>query len=245
MKTLLLCDSLTKALELLRAVGQVDGLRVHVLVCNNGGRPRARFYVGLARQMVKAGAGGCRMLAALLCGRLRLNARHVHHPASIRWLRQQRFDVALHAMSVIYRRPLLDCFRLGVLNAHIGILPAYRGRAVMEWSLLHGDATGITTFFIDEGIDTGPRIVLREKIPVTGHQTIEAAKESLFACDARMYATALARLLQPEFVPQLQHRDEGRRYFVMSRMFQDVVTARLQQQVGDRPSPASPRRAAA
>jgi hypothetical protein len=38
----------------------------------------------------------------------------------------------LHATDVIYRTETLQAFRLGILNAHIGVLPRYRGRSVME-----------------------------------------------------------------------------------------------------------------
>src|SRR5436305_11718144 len=97
-------------------------------------------------------------------------------------------------MSVIYRRPAIEAFRLGILNAHIGLLPRYRGRSVMEWSLLNGDPTGVTTFFVDEGIDTGARIVLRQHVDVYDCPEVDDAKRYLFSLDGAMYAEALRRL---------------------------------------------------
>lgn len=138
-------------------------------------------------------------------------------------LQSLRCDVGLHAANVIYRDPIISTFRLGILNAHIGILPAYRGRSVAEWSVLQGDRTGITVFFIDGGIDTGPRIVLREFIPVTAARSVPNLKSQLFACDARLYRKALEALMAPEFQLQDHEVSKGQRYYVMSKMFAHVV----------------------
>src|SRR5207302_6906089 len=41
-------------------------------------------------------------------------------------------DLGIHAGAGLLRRPLIDAFRLGVLNAHMGLLPAYRGLNLPE-----------------------------------------------------------------------------------------------------------------
>ena len=46
---------------------------------------------------------------------------------------------------------------LGTLNVHFSLLPKYRGAAPVQWSLVHGETrTGVTLFWLDEGMDTGP-----------------------------------------------------------------------------------------
>jgi methionyl-tRNA formyltransferase len=124
---------------------------------------------------------------------------------------------------VIYRAPVISTFRLGILNAHIGILPAYRGRSVAEWSVLQGEATGVTVFFIDSGIDTGGRIVLREFISPDGNNSVKNLKKMLFGCDARLYRKALAALMSPEFQWRENDVSQGQRYYVMSKLFTNVV----------------------
>ena len=57
----------------------------------------------------------------------------------------------------LLRRDVLDAPKLGTLNAHFSLLPAYRGAAPVQWSLVRGEKrTGVTLFWLDEGIDTGP-----------------------------------------------------------------------------------------
>jgi methionyl-tRNA formyltransferase len=129
-------------------------------------------------------------------------------------------------MGVIYRAPVLGAFRLGVLNAHIGMLPEYKGRSVMEWSVLAGAPTGVTVFFMDSGIDTGSEIVIRKVIDVTRTDGAAAAKTSLFKRDGEMYRAALEALRLPR--PRVRQTNEGgRRYYVMSGLFSAVVDAVL------------------
>ena len=55
---------------------------------------------------------------------------------------------------------------LGTFNLHASLLPNYRGAAPINWAIINGETkTGVTTFFIDEKIDTGA-IILRSEIPI-------------------------------------------------------------------------------
>ncbi|MFA6029325.1 MAG: methionyl-tRNA formyltransferase [Elusimicrobiota bacterium] len=65
------------------------------------------------------------------------------------------------AVVVAYGRILsaktLAATRHGFLNVHFSLLPRWRGAAPVAWALMEGDArTGVTLFWIDEGLDTGP-----------------------------------------------------------------------------------------
>lgn len=51
----------------------------------------------------------------------------------------------------------------GTINIHASLLPAYRGAAPVQWALVRGErTTGITTFLIDRGMDTGDLLLLRD-----------------------------------------------------------------------------------
>ena len=63
--------------------------------------------------------------------------------------------------------------RLGTFNLHAALLPQYRGAAPINWAIINGDKeTGITTFFLDEDIDTG-RIILQERMPIGDDDCLE------------------------------------------------------------------------
>ena len=59
---------------------------------------------------------------------------------------------------VVWRMP-----EFGTFNLHASLLPNYRGAAPINWTIINGDTkTGVTTFFIDDKIDTGAMILSSE-----------------------------------------------------------------------------------
>lgn len=61
--------------------------------------------------------------------------------------------------------------KLGTFNLHASLLPQYRGAAPINWAVINGDVrTGVTTFFIDEKIDTGA-MILREETSIGDNET--------------------------------------------------------------------------
>jgi methionyl-tRNA formyltransferase len=59
----------------------------------------------------------------------------------------------------------------GGINIHASLLPKYRGSAPIQWAIIHGEPqTGLTTMFMDEGMDTGP-ILLQQTVDIPEGQT--------------------------------------------------------------------------
>lgn len=179
------------------------------------------YFRHFARWIAKAGRRDSLRLA--LAGRVVALSNALDHPKSLARLEKLKLDVGLHKSGTIYREPTINCFRLGILNSHIGILPRYRGRCVMEWSLLQGDRVGISVFFIDSGIDTGERIVLSEPVDISHCKSVAEAKQYLFDFDAVFYRRALESLRSDDIAYRINDGSESRRYYVMSRLFLDVV----------------------
>lgn len=84
--------------------------------------------------------------------------RHPREADFQHWLRDLRPDVCpVVAYGALVPRPVLEIPRLGWVNLHFSLLPAWRGAAPVQHALLHGDdVTGATTFLLEEGMDTGP-----------------------------------------------------------------------------------------
>ena len=69
--------------------------------------------------------------------------------------------------------------KLGTFNLHASLLPEYRGAAPIHWAIINGETkTGVTTFFIDDKIDTG-EIILQEEINVNAHETVGSLHDKL------------------------------------------------------------------
>lgn len=61
--------------------------------------------------------------------------------------------------------------RLGSINLHASLLPKYRGAAPINWAIIKGEkVSGITTFFLDDKVDTG-NIILQKEIPIDINDT--------------------------------------------------------------------------
>ncbi len=71
--------------------------------------------------------------------------------------------ICVVAYGKILPKELLDIPRLGCINVHGSLLPKYRGAAPIQWAVLNGDkTTGITTMYMDVGMDTGDMILKQE-----------------------------------------------------------------------------------
>ena len=68
---------------------------------------------------------------------------------------------------------------LGTFNLHASLLPQYRGAAPINWALINGETeTGVSTFFIDDKIDTG-EIILQDKTPISENENAGSLHDRL------------------------------------------------------------------
>ena len=75
---------------------------------------------------------------------------------------------------VVWRLP-----KYGTFNLHASLLPNYRGAAPINWAIINGEKqTGVTTFFIDEKIDTGA-IIQQAVTPIEAHETAGSLHDKL------------------------------------------------------------------
>ena len=75
------------------------------------------------------------------------------------------------AYGKILPKELLDIPKYGAVNVHASLLPKYRGAAPIQWAVINGEKeTGITTMFMDEGMDTGD-MILKEKESIRDDET--------------------------------------------------------------------------
>ena len=71
--------------------------------------------------------------------------------------------ICVVAYGKILPKELLEIPKLGCINVHASLLPKYRGAAPIQWAVLNGDkTTGVTTMYMDEGMDTGDMILKQE-----------------------------------------------------------------------------------
>ena len=79
--------------------------------------------------------------------------------------------ICVVAYGKILPKEILDIPKLGCINVHGSLLPKYRGAAPIQWAVLNGDKkTGITTIYMDAGMDTGD-MILKEEVEIGENET--------------------------------------------------------------------------
>ena len=98
------------------------------------------------------------------------------------------------AYGKILPKELLDIPKYGCINVHGSLLPKYRGAAPIQWAVLNGDkTTGITTMFMDEGMDTGD-ILLKKEVEIGKNETTGELWERLSHVGADLLIETLKEL---------------------------------------------------
>ncbi len=95
---------------------------------------------------------------------------------------------------------------IGTINLHASLLPHYRGAAPINHAIINGETmTGVTTFFIDDKIDTG-NILLREGIQISPFDNAGDLHDRLMKYGARLVIRTLAGIVENSIVPQPQSK---------------------------------------
>jgi methionyl-tRNA formyltransferase len=92
----------------------------------------------------------------------------------------------------------------GTFNLHASLLPQYRGSAPINWAIINGEReTGVTTFLIDEKIDTGA-ILLQERVPITESETAGTLHDKLMGVGAALVLKTVDLLASGDVAPTEQ-----------------------------------------
>ena len=91
--------------------------------------------------------------------------------------------------------------KLGTINLHDSLLPNYRGAAPINWVLINGETnTGVSTFIINELIDTGA-LLLQKEIPINEEDTVWLLHDALLSLGAPLIVETLVGLMNNSLKP--------------------------------------------
>ena len=100
--------------------------------------------------------------------------------------------ICVVAYGKILPQEILEIPKLGCINVHGSLLPQYRGAAPIQWAVLNGDkTTGVTTMYMDVGMDTGD-MILKEETEIGENETTGELWDRL----AQMGANLLVKTLE-------------------------------------------------
>ena len=111
------------------------------------------------------------------------------------------------AYGLILPSLILTAPKLGCLNIHASLLPRWRGAAPIQRAILAGDQeTGITIMQMNEGLDTGP-ILMLDRVAITKETTGESLHDKLSETGSALITKALDALVKGEIKPIEQLED--------------------------------------
>ena len=134
-----------------------------------------------------------------------LQPANLNDPAFLTQLQSFGADVVIVvAYGKILPAAVLKIPKQGFINVHFSLLPAYRGAAPIQRALMKGETrTGVTLFWLDEGMDTGP-IFLQKPLPIAPEDDAETLRQKLVPLGLDALKDALAQIAAGKIVRQPQ-----------------------------------------
>lgn len=104
----------------------------------------------------------------------------------------------------------------GTFNLHASLLPEYRGAAPINWAIINGETkTGVTTFFIDDKIDTG-EIILQSEVTIKENEIVGKLHDRLMHLGAKLVAETLDLIAKGDVTttkqPELEEKSAPKLY---------------------------------
>src|SRR5690554_4955731 len=97
---------------------------------------------------------------------------------------------------------------LGTFNLHASLLPDYRGAAPINWAIINGETkTGVTTFFIDDKIDTGA-MILNDSLEIGKNETAGSLHDRLMHLGKKTVINTLKLIEEGEVKTTVQPHSE-------------------------------------
>lgn len=109
--------------------------------------------------------------------------------------------IVVVAYGKILPSSVLNVPQYGCINVHASLLPKYRGAAPIQWAIINGEkTTGITTMFMDKGMDTGD-MILKAETEIDDNETAGSLHDRLSIIGAEMLLKTV-KMLQNGVVPR-------------------------------------------
>ena len=115
--------------------------------------------------------------------------------------------IVVVAYGKILPKEILDIPRLGCINVHGSLLPKYRGAAPIQWAVLNGDKkTGVTTMYMDVGMDTGD-MILKQEVDIGENETTGELWDRLSKIGGELLVETLKQI-ENRTAPRVKQSDD-------------------------------------
>lgn len=111
------------------------------------------------------------------------------------------------AFGQLLPKEMLELPPLGCINVHASLLPYYRGAAPIHWAVINGEqVTGVTTMYMDVGMDTGD-MILKDEVPIADQDTTGMIHDKLKASGAKVLSETIKLVMDHQAPRTVQHHE--------------------------------------
>jgi len=139
-----------------------------------------------------------------------LQPPNLKDPIFLNQLEELNADLQIVVAFRMLPKVVWDMPGMGTFNLHASLLPEYRGAAPINWAIINGETkTGVTTFFINEKIDTGS-ILMQEETDIPTSMDVGALHDKLMDMGGRLILKTIQLLMKGDYKPVDQPKKENK-----------------------------------
>lgn len=137
-----------------------------------------------------------------------LQPTNLKDPEFIESLKSLQANVQIVVAFRMLPKVVWEMPKLGTFNLHASLLPNYRGAAPINWAIINGETkTGVTTFFIDEKIDTGA-VILSAETEIGANENAGQLHDRLLQLGCNTVLNTLALIEKGDVKTTVQHQNK-------------------------------------
>jgi folate-dependent phosphoribosylglycinamide formyltransferase PurN len=160
-------------------------------------------------------------------------SKDINSPEIEHTLRKMGVDLIVFTGGGLIKKNILAIPTRGVFNAHMGILPIYRGMDVVEWPFVElqekrHPLIGITLHFMDAGVDTGDIVFTRE-LALLPNDTFKIIRERLEVLMVEMIIEGINAITTNTLVRVQQQIPDGKQYYILHPVLLEFARKKLSQ----------------
>ena len=137
-----------------------------------------------------------------------LQPDNLKDPNFINQLQKWKSDVQVVVAFRMLPKQVWQLASKGTFNLHASLLPKYRGAAPINWAIMNGEKeSGVSTFFIDEKIDTG-NIIFQQKVKIEEHENAGSLHNKLMHSGAQLISKTIDAI-NNNTAPNIEQKGES------------------------------------
>ena len=156
-----------------------------------------------------------------------ISSKNINSEKSVNEIKKFNPDLTLYTGGGIIKKKFIYAANKKILNAHSGLMPYVRGMSALEWSLLLNQKPGVTTHYIDQGIDTGSILGFNE-VKINANENLDSLRQKIVLTGCKNLVFYASQLLSDNSLNCKKESPVGRQCFIITKQLQQIAELKLE-----------------